>query len=121
MSRILKKGKGWRIGWDQKASIYKGLVGTDDWAFELTEAEFKDFCRFLQQLTETMEIMKEELMEDERIACEAESNLVWLEVEGFPHNYSLRLILHHERRCEGNWNEDTVKGLAEAVHSFRYI
>ncbi len=121
MSRILKKGQGWRIGWDQKASLYKGLVGSDDWAFELTEAEFKDFCRFLQQLTETMAIMKEELMEDERIACEAESDLLWLEVEGFPESYSLRLILHQGRRGEGNWNEGTVKDLAQAAYSFRYI
>jgi len=121
MSRILKKGQGWRIGWDPDASYYKGLVGSDQWAIELTEAEFKDFCRLLPQLTDTMKMMKEELMEEERIACELESELVWLEVEGLAEHYSLRLILHQDRRCEGNWTENSVKELAQATNYFRYL
>lgn len=121
MSRILKKGQGWRIGWDPNASHYQGLVGTDDWAIELTAEEFKDFCRLFQQLIETMEVMKDELMAEERINCEAESDLLWMDVEGFPHHYSLRLILHQGRRTEGNWHEDTVKELAQVIPSFRHL
>ena len=121
MSQILKKGKGWRIGWNPDASDYKGLVGSDNWAFELTNEEFKDFCRLFQQLTETISVMKEELMDEERIACEAQSELLWMEVEGFPDKYSLRLILHQQRRCEGNWNENSIKQLAKAVEYFRYV
>ena len=46
---------------------------------------------------------------------EAESSLLWLEVEGFPHSYSLRLILHSDRRCEGNWQPNAVKDLATTL------
>lgn len=37
--------------------------------------------------------MGEELMEEERIACEAESDTLWLEAEAYPHQVSIRLIL----------------------------
>ena len=38
MERVVKSGSGWRIGWNPDVPDFKGLVGTDDWAFELTEA-----------------------------------------------------------------------------------
>jgi hypothetical protein len=115
--RILKKGRGWRLGWNPQASTYQGLVGGDDWAIELTAAEFNDFCRLVQQLADTMTTMTEELMDEERIACEAESNLLWLEVEGYPDAYSLRLIVNGGRRCEGNWSEGVVNELIDGVQN----
>jgi hypothetical protein len=119
MERLIKSGSGWRIGWNPEAEKYKGLVGTDRWAIELSEAELNDFCRLLTQLAETMEEIKTELMEEERIACEAESELVWMEVEGYPHAYSLRLILNQDRRCEGNWVEGVANELAQAVQMLK--
>ncbi|WGT67653.1 DUF1818 family protein [cyanobacterium endosymbiont of Epithemia clementina EcSB] len=116
--RILKKGTGWRIGWNPNAVAYQGLIGGKDWAIELTKAEFKDFCRLFKKLAETMEIMSQELMDAERIACEAESDSLWLEVEGYPHAYSLRLILNQGRCCEGNWSEEIVRELFQAVNMF---
>ncbi|BBA78748.1 hypothetical protein RGRSB_0123 [cyanobacterium endosymbiont of Rhopalodia gibberula] len=116
--RILKKGAGWRIGWNPNAVSYQGLIGGKDWAIELTETEFKDFCRLFKQLAETMEMMSQELMDAEKIACEAESDLLWLEVEGYPHAYSLRLILNQGRCCEGNWSEEMVRELFQVVKIF---
>ncbi|QDZ41137.1 DUF1818 family protein [Euhalothece natronophila Z-M001] len=118
MDRILKKGEGWRLGWNPYETQYKGLVGTDNWAFELTESEFVDFCRLLLQLAKTMAEMKNELMDEERIACEAESDTLWLEAEGYPDNFSIRLILQTSRRAEGNWSENAVKELITAVKTF---
>ena len=115
MERLLKSGKGWRIGWNPTASEYKGLVGTSEWAMELTEAELNDFCRLLGQLVQTMSQMAGELMDQERIACEAESELLWIEVEGFPHSYELRLILNRGRRCQGYWSEGAAGELAQAT------
>jgi len=117
--RLLKQGIGWRIGWNSEAEIYKGLVGGDNWAMELTEAELNDFCRLLEQLAETMQAMKEELMDEERIACEAESDRLWMEVEGYPHAYSLRLILYQGRCCEGNWSEEAVPQLIQAAQMLK--
>ncbi len=112
--RILKKGQGWRLGWNTQAVAYPGLIGGEDWAIELSAAEFADFCRLFEQLATTMNRMAEELMDEERIACEAESELLWLEVEGFPHAYSLRVILNQGRRCEGNWPSQVVNELYQA-------
>ncbi len=117
--RIIKKGQGWRVGWNPKATLYPGLVGGEDWAIELTSAEFHDFCRLLDQLAITMTVMAEELMDEERIACEAESDLLWLEVEGFPCAYSLRLILDQGRRCEGNWPAEVVRELHQGMQTVK--
>ena len=115
MTKLLKKGHQWRIGWNSDAKKYQGLVGSDDWAIELTLAELTDFNRLLAQLVTTMAQMKTELMAEERIICEAESELLWLEVEGYPNNYSLRLIVNCDRRCEGNWSEGVAVELAAAT------
>jgi len=56
-SKQLLIGEGWRIGLRSDVDLYKGLVGTDSWAIELTEGEFKDFCKLASQLAETMQIM----------------------------------------------------------------
>lgn len=117
MSRCIKTGDGWRVGWNPQDSKYQGLVGTNDWAIELTKAEFADFQRLLNQLVDTMNGMSAELMEEEKISCEAESDLVWLEVTGYPHHYALRLILNCDRRCEGNWTAEAVPELVEALNS----
>lgn len=119
MERLLKTGSGWRLGWNPKAADYQGLVGGDDWAFELTEAELDDFCRLVGQLAQTMSQMAGELMDEEKISCEAESNLLWMEVEGYPHAYKLRFILNTGRRFEGSWNADAVPGLVQAAGSLK--
>ncbi|MBW4559828.1 MAG: DUF1818 family protein [Mojavia pulchra JT2-VF2] len=115
MERVVKSGSGWRIGWNPNAAEFKGLLGTDDWAIELTEAELNDFCRLLAQLADTMKQLAAELMDEEKIACEAESDLLWMEVEGYPHAYSLRFILNTGRCAEGRWNNSAVPGLQQAA------
>ncbi|MEA5570675.1 DUF1818 family protein [Calothrix sp. UHCC 0171] len=115
MNRVIKSGNGWRIGWNPSAPLFKGLVGTDNWAVELTEAELDDFCRLSAQLANTMEQLASELMDEEKIACEAESDLVWMEVAGYPDNYSLRFILNSGRCVEGEFAATAVSGLLQAA------
>ena len=117
MERLIKNGAGWRIGWHPQADKYQGLIGTEEWAIELTKAEFADFKYLLNQLADTMEQMAAELMESEKISCEAETELVWLEVSGYPSSYSLRIILNSDRRCEGNWSEGVVPKMIVALNS----
>ncbi len=119
MERLLKTGSGWRLGWNPKASEYQGLVGGDDWGIELTQAELDDFCRLLGQLAQTMSQMASELMDEEKITCEAESDLLWMEVEGYPHSYTLRIILNTGRRCEVSWLAQAVPGLVQAAGSLK--
>ena len=115
MEQILKSGTGWRLGWNPIAETFKGLVGTDDWSLELTEAEFQDFCRLVRQLAQTMEQMSQELMAEEAIACEAETDRLWVEAEGFPQSYSLHLILLTGRRGEGYWAAAAVPELVATL------
>ncbi|AFY43802.1 DUF1818 family protein [Nostoc sp. PCC 7107] len=119
MERLIKSGVGWRIGWNPHAAEYKGLIGTDDWAIELTEAELNEFCRLLAQLADTMKQLTAELMDEEKIACEAESDLLWMEVEGYPHEYSLRFILNTGRCAEGKWNASAIPGLLQAARMLK--
>ena len=117
-ARLLKEGKGWRLGFDPGREIYRGLVGGENWALELTEAEFQDFCRLLSQLKTTIAVIATELMEEEKITCEAESELLWLEAEGYPQAFSLRLILLQERCGEGGWSAIAVTELIQALEAF---
>ncbi len=115
----IKSGVGWRIGWNAEAREFQGLVGNDDWAIELTKAEFNDFCRLLENLAAIMSQMAAELMVEEKIACEAESEYLWMQVEGYPDSYNLCLIVNQGRRCEGFWDAPAVKGLREGVQQLQ--
>jgi hypothetical protein len=119
MAKQVKSGEGWRLGWDEEAIDFQGLVGGDGWAIELTRLEFDDFCRLAKQLAETMQHMSQELMDEERISCEAESDWVWLEVEGVPRSYGLRLIVLTGRRGEGDWSEAAVPELLRAMENLK--
>jgi hypothetical protein len=119
MQKVLKSGAGWRIGWNPANTTYPGLVGSDDWAFELTTAEFADFRRLLQQLVDSVRSIQAELMDEEKIACEAESDLIWMQVAGMPNEYGLRLILNSGRGCEGNWSAEAVPHVIVAINSLQ--
>ncbi len=118
MQKVLKSGANWRLGWDPH-NHYPGLVGANDWAIELTARELEDFCRLLGQLVDNMQQMQAELMDEENIACEAESDLIWMQVQGFPNSYSLRLIVNTGRSCEGNWQPDAVVELVAATRTLK--
>jgi len=115
MERVIKTGVGWRLGWSPEAKEFQGLVAGEGWAIELTEAELNDFCRLLGQLAATMSQMASELMDEEKIAIEAESDLLWVQVEGYPAAYSVQLILNAGRRCEGFWAAAAVPSLVQAA------
>lgn len=119
MERVIKSSQGWRVGWDATASDYPALVGNEDWSLELTHAEWQDFCRLLAQLVDTIAAMQTELMDEEAIAIEVESNLLWLEAEGDPHSYTLHLILLTGRRAEGSWVATAVPELWQAVQAIQ--
>ena len=119
MGRILKKGEGWRIGWNPDPTCpFQGLVGADDWAVELTTAEFSDFCRLLTQLAETVEAIAPELMAEENINIEAESDLIWLEIDGLVGNYDLRMLVSQNRSVEGNWLSGSVTEIVKFAQIF---
>lgn len=111
----IREGQGWRLGWRPHAAVYPGLVAGDVWAFEVTAAELADLQRLAAELADTMTQMADLLMDEERLTCEAESELIWLEADGFPTGYSLRFILLSGRGAEGGWPETVVPKLLSAL------
>lgn len=119
MTRHIKQGKGWRIGWDATATQFPGLVGAENWAIELTEPELDDFCCLVGQLAETIHQIGRELVAEEKICCEIESDRLWLEAEGYAQSYSLRLIVLAGRRCEGAWEAIATADLIQAAQTLK--
>ncbi|MBE9078434.1 DUF1818 family protein [Romeria aff. gracilis LEGE 07310] len=121
MVKNLQSGSGWRLGCDRAASEFQGLVGGDDWAIELTAAEFADFCRLATQLAATMAAMSAALSDQERLTCEQETSRIWLEAEGYADRYSLRFILLTGRRGEGGWAVAATKQLLQALANSNFF
>lgn len=115
MTKQIHQGTGWRLGWDEAEQVFQGLLGTDEWAVELTQAEMQDFSTLLQQLANQMSEMQPHLMPEETLACEAETERVWLEVAGNPQAYSLRMMLISGRRVEGEWSVSATQALLTAI------
>ena len=117
MTAMLKEGAGWRLGWDEERDTFKALVGGEYWALELTQNEFEDLRRLVQQLAQTMATLATELMPDERITCEQETPHLWIEAEGFHHSYGLRFILLNGRGGEGAWPATVVPEILDGLAS----
>jgi hypothetical protein len=117
MARQIKRGNGWQLGIDPDAPTFRGLVGGNGWAIELTEAELADFRHLLLQIIDTVQHIKQELMPEEKFTCEVESDLIYLEAEGEGDRISLHLILLTGRRAEGTWPPEAVPPLMQAVQT----
>ncbi|MGC1309243.1 MAG: DUF1818 family protein [Phormidesmis sp.] len=115
MTQQIKAGNGWRLGWNPSADPFNGLVAGAAWAIELTASEFEDLRRTAQQLGGTMATLAAQLMDEERLSCEQETETLWMEAEGFPTEYSLRFILLNGRRGEGEWPPAAVPTLLAAL------
>ncbi len=115
MTRQIRSGDGWRLGWNPNADSFHGLLAGHHWALELTATEFKDFCRAAQKLSKEMTAMAELLMDEERLTCEQETETIWLEADGLPTCYSLRFILLTGRRGEGEWPALVVPHVLSAI------
>ncbi|NJL21802.1 MAG: DUF1818 family protein [Leptolyngbyaceae cyanobacterium SM1_3_5] len=115
MTQQLHSGSGWRIGWNPTADRYCALVGADDWAIELTQLEFEEFCRLLEQLSGAIEAIQTELMPEEGLSCEVESDRILLSAEGIPTAYNLHLTVLEGRRAEGSWSAFAVPNLLSIV------
>ena len=115
----LKTGKNWRVGWNEAANPFKGLLGGDHWACELTADEFNDFVRLLTELGQAMEAMQTDLMDEEAIAIDKQTDLLWIQANGYPQRYSLSFILLTGRRSEGHWDEAATAELIQAIPTIK--
>ena len=115
MGRIIKQGEGWRLGWNPASEGFPGLIGAEDWALELTWAEWDEFQRLLGSLTEAVAVIASELMDEEKIACEVEGDLLWLGAEGYAEAYGVRIVLNSGRRAEGSWTASAFAPMLQTL------
>lgn len=111
----LLKGSGWRVGLQPQRYPYSALVGGDDWAFELTMAEWQDFWTGLITLQADLARIRSQLMSEESVVLEHQTAKITLTAIGKGQIFSLYLQLHSGRSSEGSWTESAVPGLITAV------
>ncbi|NJK60551.1 MAG: DUF1818 family protein [Oscillatoriales cyanobacterium SM2_1_8] len=80
---MLRQGVGWRCGWEAAPAGWRGLIGAESWAFELSEGELQDLARGLPGLVATMAAMADELADGEELTCEALGDRLQLSATGF--------------------------------------
>jgi hypothetical protein len=115
--RELHKGNGWRIGWQPESRPHCALVGSDDWALELTDAEWQAFCQGMHQLQGAIASATGMLVAEEAITLEYANPLLTLIATGLPPAFSIYLQLHSGRRGEGYWSSEAVTDLMAAAKS----
>ncbi|MFT0813673.1 DUF1818 family protein [Synechococcus sp. OH20] len=114
----LRKGSGWRLGWDPSRSPFVALVGGETWALELTQEEWQAFAQGVQRLQQDLEAIASQLMAEESITLEQTFPVLTLIASGSATAWGLYLQLHQGRRGEGFWPADVVPELCRAVAQF---
>ena len=111
----LRKGDGWRIGWQPERGQYCALVGGDRWAIELTELEWRAFVAAFAKIQAEIAAVAELLMAEESVILEQQSEALTLAASGILPEMSLYLQVHSNRRGEGFWDSAVVPELWAAV------
>ena len=116
-----KEGPGWRIIRDSSRNSFPVLIGGESWAIELKEAEWKVLVKVVIDLADQYENIKGQLMGDEDITFEFESN-PWLAIlKGDQYGWNLKLILESSdslnRGAEVFWPRNVTFNLSNAMRT----
>ena len=121
---IKKEGPGWRIIRDLSRDNFSTLIGGQSWAIELNQYEWKTLVKVVIDLSDQYKDIKEQLMGDEDITLEMESN-PWLAIlKGDQHGWNLKLILDSpdslNRGAEVYWPRNVTCHLVKAMRIMWY-
>ena len=116
---IKKEGPGWRIIRDLSRDNFSTLIGGDSWAIELTQYEWETLVKVFINLSDQYKEIKDQLMGEEDITLELESN-PWLAIlKGDQHGWKLKLILDSDdslnRGAEVSWPRNVTFDLSHAM------
>ena len=118
---IKKEGTGWRIIKDPSRDNFSTLIGGENWAVELNESEWEDLIKVVIDLSDQYKAVKSQLMGDEHITLELESN-PWLAIlKGDQYGWNLKLILSNcslfTRGVEVYWPKNVASQVANAMRT----
>ncbi len=118
---IKKEGQGWRIIRDSSRTNFSTLIGGESWAIELNQHEWNTLVKAVNNLSDQYQDIKVQLMDDEDITLEMESN-PWLAIlKGDKNGWNLKLILNSSdsliRGAEVYWPSNVTCQLANAMRT----
>ena len=118
---IKKEGPGWRIIKDLSRNNFPILIGGESWAIELNQYEWRTLVKVVVDLSDQYTNIKDQLMGDEDITLELETN-PWLGIlKGDQHGWNLKLILDSSdswnRGAEVYWPRDVTFQLVNAMRT----
>ena len=116
---IKKEGQGWRIIRDSSRGNFSTLIGGESWAIELNQYEWETLVKVVIELSDQYKDIKNQLMGDEDITLEMESN-PWLAIlKGDQYGWNLKLILDSSdslnRGAEVSWPSNVTLHIANAM------
>ena len=118
---IKKEGPGWRIIRDSSRGNFSTLIGGESWAIELNQSEWETLVKIVINLSDQYKNIKDQLMGDEDITLEFESN-PWLAImKGDQYGWNLKLILESSdslnRGAEVFWPRNVTFNLSNAMRT----
>ena len=118
---IKKEGPGWRIIRDSARGNFSTLIGGESWAIELTQSEWESLVKVVIDLSNQYHNIKDQLMGEEDITLELESN-PWLAIlKGDQYGWTLKLILDStdsfNRAAEVSWPRDVTVLVTNAMRT----
>ena len=118
---IKKEGPGWRIIRDESRKNFSTLIGGEFWAIELNQYEWETLLKVVIDLCDQYKNIKDQLMVDEDITLELESN-PWLAIlKGDQYGWNLKLILDSRdslnRGAEIFWPRNVTCNLVNAMRT----
>ena len=118
---IKKEGPGWRLIRDFSRDNFSTLIGGESWAIELNKIEWNTLVKVVIDLSDQYKNIKDQLMGDEDITLELESD-PWLAIlKGDQNGWKLKLILDSSdslnRGAEVSWPGNVTTNVANAMRT----
>ena len=116
---IKKEGQGWRIIRDSSRDNFSTLIGGESWAIELNQFEWETLVKVVIDLSDQYKDIKDQLMGDEDITLELESN-PWVAIlKGDQYGWNLSLVLSASGFCnrgaEVYWPRNVTNHVVNAM------
>ena len=116
---LKKEGPGWRIIRDSSREHFPTLVGGESWAIELNKLEWESLVKLVIDLSDQYKDIKKQLMGDEDITLEMESNPWFAILQGDQYGWNLKLILDSsdslDRGAEFSWPREVTSNIVNAM------